>query len=206
MPTVWGGENGRKAPSGKARPVPAVRLPLYQQTLFPGYRMRRLLLPLLLIATAASAQPKQGINTMELDAAHATVTVTAGGDQGHFGTVAGALQFDPAKPDASTLAMSLDTGSISGDAVRKALDVDHFPEMRIASTNAAKSGTMTMLVAMRDVTRPVPFQVSFKPVSGTVLAMHAEGTLKSGAFHLSGDVPIVIDATFNKVQPTTPLP
>jgi hypothetical protein len=201
-----GRENGRKGLSGKARLYLPSGCRYNSRTPFSGYRMRRLLLPFLLIATAASAQPKQGTSTMELDAAHATVIVTTGGAQGHFGTVAGALQFDPAKPDASTLAMSLDAGSISGDAVRKALDVDHFPEMRIASISAAKSGTMTMLVAIRDVTRPVPFQVSFKPVSGTVLTMHAQATLKSGDFHLSGDVPIVIDATFNKVQPTTPLP
>jgi polyisoprenoid-binding protein YceI len=168
--------------------------------------MRRLLLPLLLIATAASAQPKQGTNTMELDAAHAAVTVAAGGAQGKFGTVAGALQFDPALPDASTLAMSLDAGSISDDGVRKALDTDAFPEVRIASTTPVKSGTMTMLVALHDVTRPVPFQVSFKSASRDVVTMHAQATLKGGAFHVKGDVPVVIDAVFNRVNPTTPLP
>jgi hypothetical protein len=38
------------------------------------------------------------------------------------------------------------------------------------------------------------------------MSLHAEGTLKTSAFHLSGDVPVVIDAPFNKVEPTKPLP
>jgi polyisoprenoid-binding protein YceI len=201
-----GRENGRKALSGKARPVPPVPLPLYQQGIIPGIRMRRLILPLLLIATAAYAQPKQGTSTLQLDSGHATVTVTAGGAQGRFETVAGALQFDPAKPDASTLALSFDAGSITDAAVRKALDAERFPELRIASTAAAKSGTMPMTVTVRDVTRSVIFQVSFKSVSRNVVTVHAQAALKSGDFHLGGDIPIVIDAAFDKVEPTTPLP
>jgi polyisoprenoid-binding protein YceI len=176
------------------------------KTPFFGYRMRRLVLPLLLIATAASAQPKQGTSTLQLDSDHATVTVTAGGALSRFKTVAGALQFDPAKPDASTLALSLDVGSIPDAAVRKALDADRFPELRIASTAAAKSGTMAMAVTIRDVTRSVLFQVSFKSVSRNVVALHAQATLKNGDFHLGGDIPVVIDASFDKVEPTTPLP
>lgn len=168
--------------------------------------MRRLLLPLLLIATAASAQPKQGTSTLEMDSGHTTVTVTAGGAQGRFQTVAGALQFDPAKPDASTLALSFDAGSISDAAVRKALDTEHFPELRIASTAIAKSGTMPMTVTLRDVTRSVIFQVSFKSTSRTVVTVHAQAILKSGEFHMAGDIPIVMDAAFDKVEPTTPLP
>ena len=168
--------------------------------------MRRLLLPLLLIATAASAQPKQGTSTLEMDSGHTTVTVTAGGAQGRFQTVAGALQFDPAKPDASTLALSFDAGSISDAAVRKALDTEHFPELRIASTAIAKSGTMPMTVTLRDVTRSVIFQVSFKSTSSTVVTVHAQAILKSGEFHMAGDIPIVMDAAFDKVEPTTPLP
>ena len=168
--------------------------------------MRRLLLPLLLIATAASAQPKPGTGTMEMDSNHTSVTVTAGGAQGRFQTVAGALQYDPAKPDASTLALAFDAASISDAMVRKVLDTDHFPELRIASTAPAKSGAMAMSVTVRDVTRPVVFQVSFKPLSKTVMAWHAQATLKGSAFHLSSDIPLVIDAAFNKVEPTTPLP
>lgn len=168
--------------------------------------MRRLLLPLLLIASAASAQPKAGTDTMEMDSSHAKVTVTSRGTQGRFETVAGALQYDPVRPDTSTLALSLDASSIGDATVRQALDTDHFPELRIASTAGIKAGMMPMIVTIRDVTRSVPFQISFKPLSSGVVALHAEGTLKSGAFHLGGDMPVVIDAAFKKVDPTKPLP
>jgi polyisoprenoid-binding protein YceI len=169
--------------------------------------MRRLLLPAVLIATAAAAQPNQGTSTMQLDSAHATVTVMAGGAQGHFETVAGALQYDPARPDASTVLLSLDAGSIQNAAVRGALDAAAYPELRIASTTPAKSGTMTMAVTIRDITRPVLFQVSFKPASRDVITLHAQAVLKSGDFHLTGGgMPVVIDAAFDKVVPTRPLP
>jgi polyisoprenoid-binding protein YceI len=172
--------------------------------------MRRLVLLALLIATAASAQPKPGTSTMELDSAHAMVTVTtgtAGGAKGRFETVAGALQYDPAKPDASTVLLSLDAGSIQNAALRTALDAERFPEMRIASTAVIKAGALPAAVTVRDITRPVIFQVSFKTVSKDVIALHAQAALKSADFHLpGGDITFVIDAPFDKVEPTKPLP
>jgi polyisoprenoid-binding protein YceI len=168
--------------------------------------MRRLLLIAVLIATAASAQPKQGISTMQLDSDHANVTAMIGGVQGRFETVAGALQYDPAKPDASTMALSLDVGSIRNDALRAAFDAAHYPELRIASNAVIKGGSLLTSVTIRDVTRPVLFKVSFKPVSKDVIALHAEATLKSSDFHLTADIPLVIDAPFDKVEPTRPLP
>jgi polyisoprenoid-binding protein YceI len=176
-------------------------------TLFFGHSMRRLALLVLLIATAASAQPKPGTSTMELDSAHAMVTVTAAGAKGRFETVAGALQYDPAKPDASTVLLSLDAGSIQNAALRAALDAERFPEMRIASTAVIKAGAMPVAVTVRDITRPVIFQISFKTTSKDVIALHAQALLKSADFHLpGGDIAFVIDAPFDKVQPTKPLP
>jgi polyisoprenoid-binding protein YceI len=171
--------------------------------------MRRLPLLALLIASGASAQPKQGISTMQLDSDHANVTAIIAGVQGRFETVAGALQYDPARPDSSTLLLSLDAGSIQNAAVRGAFDAAHYPELRIASTGAVKAGTMPTTVTIRDVTRPVIFQVSFKPVSKDVIALHAEAHIRTGDFHIGGkneDIPIVIDAPFNKVESARPLP
>ena len=171
--------------------------------------MRRLLLIAVLIATAASAQPKQGTSTMQLDSAHATVTVQVGGTQGRFETVAGALQYDPANPNASTLLLSLDAGSIQNAALRSAFEAERFPELRIASTASAKAGSLPVAVTIAEITRPVIFQVSFKPVSRDVVALHAQAVLKSGDFHLAGrngDIAEVFVAPFDMVEPTKPLP
>ena len=192
--------------AGNLCPLPEYR---YIRKTIPGYRMRRLLLLVLLMASGAAAQPKPGISTMQLDSDHAAVTAMIGGVQGRFETVAGALQYDSARPDSSTLLLSLDAGSIQNAAVRGGLDAAHYPELRIASTAAIKAGRMPVAVTIRDVTRPVVFQVSFKPLSRDSIALHAETRIRAGDFHIGGKndtIAIAIDAPFNKVEPTRPLP
>jgi polyisoprenoid-binding protein YceI len=177
--------------------------------------MRRLVIAasLVLIATGAVAQPKAGTSTMQLDTDHAVVTVTLGGAKGRFALVAGAMQYDPVKPEESTIALSLDTTSLDADAARTAFDSRNFPEMRIitmAPGKPASGGTaLPTNVTVREITRPVVLHVSFKSPSSQVIALHAEGTLKSGDYKLGGkggDIALVIDAPFIRVSPTTPLP
>jgi polyisoprenoid-binding protein YceI len=146
---------------------------------------------------------------MQLDSDHAKVIAAVGGAEGRFAIVAGALQYDPAKPDNSTLLLSLDASSIQDVAARGVFDAARYPEMRIVSTAAIKSGVLTAAVTIRDITRSMIFRVSFKTVSPDVIALHAEATIKSADFHLvgkGGDIPFVIDAPFDKVEPTRPLP
>jgi len=170
--------------------------------------MRRyaLLLPFALAVSGAAAQPRPGIQTLQMDPDHASVGVTLGGAKSRFTQAAGALQYDPASPEKSTIARSLDTSSIEASAARQPFDPDHFPELRIISTAAAKSGkdgveSLPVNVTIRDITRPVTFLVSFKN-GGPVIAMHAEGTVHGADFHMmgkTGDVVLVIDAPFVRV-------
>ena len=169
--------------------------------------MRRLALAALLsltitvlVAASATAQPKPGTVTMQLDSVSASVSVRIGGAESRFGAVAGALEYDPANPDASTLLLSFDAGSIADAAMRKALDADAYPELRLASTAIARRGALPAALTMRDMTRPVIFQVRLQNLSRDVIRLHAEGTATGAAFGIKGgDVVFVIDAPFNIV-------
>ena len=172
--------------------------------------MRRLILAAsLALIAGASAQPRPGIATMQMDSDRSTVTATMGTANAQFGIVAGALQYNPAKPEESTIALSLDTTSVVEKPARDAFDAEHFPELRISSAAVAKKGgdgreALPTSVTVRDITKPVIFQVSFKSVANGVIAMHAEGVLRSADFKLigkGGDVELVIDAPFNRMGP-----
>ena len=80
----------------------------------------------------------------------------------------------------------------------------------MAPGKPASGGTaLPTNVTVREITRPVVLHVSFKSPSSQVIALHAEGTLKSGDYKLGGkggDIALVIDAPFIRVSPTTPLP
>jgi polyisoprenoid-binding protein YceI len=93
--------------------------------------------------------------------------------RGHFKNVHGTLEFDPSRPEASTVEAVLDARELwSGEPDRDAhlrgadfLDVEHFPEIRFRSTavrvlgasEAAVSGDLTI----RGVTRPVTLDVRY---------------------------------------------
>ncbi len=186
--------------------------------------MRRFViaLGLVLLATAAAAQtpagkpethPAKTTTTMQMDSDHANVTVRDGGVQSRFAVAAGALEYDPARPDRSTLAMSLDAGSLTDAATAQLFDAQHFPEMRIASTASGKNNgdteTLATDVTIRDVTRPVVFHLRLQNVSAGVINLHAEATIRGADFHVpgkGGDIVLVIDAPFDAVQPTRALP
>ncbi len=166
--------------------------------------MRRFALAatLVLIAAGAAAQPRLGTSTWQLNTEQASITVA----KAKFHLVAGALQWDDAKPEQSTIALSLDTTSLGDDGLKTQFDAAHFPEMRLISTAPGKkSGDKESLptdVTIKDITKQVMLQVSFKTVSRTEIVMHAEGTIRGGDFKMKGgDMPLVIDTPFERVGP-----
>jgi polyisoprenoid-binding protein YceI len=173
--------------------------------------MRRFILaiPLVLIVAGAAAQAPPATQTLQMDSDRATVTATMSSANARFGIVAGALEYNSAKPEESTIALSFDSGSILEKPARDAFDADHFPEVRISSSAKAKTGrdggeSLPTNVTIRDITRPVIFQVTFQKVGTNVIAMHAEGTVRSADFKMSGkggNIGLVIDAPFNRVGP-----
>jgi polyisoprenoid-binding protein YceI len=170
--------------------------------------MRRpvLFLSLALAASGAAAQPLPGTQTLQMDSGRADIGFTLDGARTRFAETAGAMEYDPAHPLKSTIALSLDTASIEAEASRKLFDPDRFPEMRIISTADGKGGksgmeALPVNVTIRDITRPILLQVRFKP-AGAIVTLHAEGMVKAADFRLgkSGDVPLVIDAPFVRVD------
>jgi polyisoprenoid-binding protein YceI len=164
-----------------------------------------LLVPFVVATSGAAAQPDPGTLTLQMDQNHSSLDVTVAGAKSRFTQAAGALQYDPARPDKNTIALSLDTSSIEAAPARQSFDSDHFPEMRIASTSAAKPGkdgveNLPVNVTIRDITRSAIFHVSLKNGSGQTVEMHAEGTLQSADFHMKpGDIVLVLDGIFRRV-------
>jgi polyisoprenoid-binding protein YceI len=176
--------------------------------------MRRFVLAvsIALATTGAVAQTKP-TSTMQLDSDHADVAVMMSGAKHPFAVAAGALEYDPARPERSTIALSLDTTSLADQSARGAFDAEHFPELRIASTGIGKKSgsgeTLATDVTIRDITRPVVFQIVLQTVSAKLVHLHAEAKIHSADFHLPGkssDITIAIDAPFNAVQTTRALP
>jgi polyisoprenoid-binding protein YceI len=170
--------------------------------------MRRFVLAAALVLIAADAAAQPGTVTMQMDSDRSTVTATMGSANARFGIVAGALQYNPAKPEESTIALSLDSSSILEKPARDAFDAEHFPEVRVSSSAVARKGgggeALPTTVTIRDITRPVIFQISFHQVGTNVIAMHAEATIRSADFKMSGkvgNIDLVIDAPFNRVGP-----
>jgi len=158
--------------------------------------MRRLVLAtsLALIAAGAAAQPANQVWQLNSDAANITA------NKSKFGLTAGALEWNSAKPEATTFALSLDTTSLGDDGLKAQLDAGHNPEMRIITTTPGrKSGDKINLpaaVTVKDVTKPVTLEVSYKN-SGRQIDMHAEGTIRGSDFKMKGgDIALVMDAPF----------
>jgi polyisoprenoid-binding protein YceI len=164
--------------------------------------MRRFALAacLVLIAAGAAAQPKPGTSTWQLNTEQASITAA----KAKFRLVAGALQWNDAAPEQSTIALSLDTTSLGDDALKSQFDAAHFPEMRLISTAPGKKSgdkeSLPTAVTIKDITRPVVLQLSFRNVSRTEIVVHAEGTLRGGDFKMKGgDIPLVIDTPFERM-------
>jgi polyisoprenoid-binding protein YceI len=169
-----------------------------------GNFMRRfaLAVSLVLIAAGAAAQPKPGTTTWQLNTEQASITAA----KTKFRLVAGALQWNDASPEQSTVALSLDTTSLGDDGLKTQFDAAHFPEMRLISTAPGKKSgdkeSLPSAVTIKDITKPVTLQLSFKTVSRSEIDLHAEGTIRGGDFKMKGgDMALVIDAPFVRVGP-----
>jgi polyisoprenoid-binding protein YceI len=93
--------------------------------------------------------------------------------RGHFKNVHGSLEFDPSRPEASTVTATIDAkGLWSGEPDRDAhlrsadfLDVERFPQITFASTGVRLVSPTEALVAgdltIRGVTKPVVMEVHY---------------------------------------------
>jgi polyisoprenoid-binding protein YceI len=159
--------------------------------------MRRLVLAATLVLIAAGAHAQQGVSVWELQSDGANVTA----NKSKFAMTAGALEWNPAKPEQSTFALSLDTTTLGDDAIKTQLDAAHFPELRImtAAPGRASGGKISLptTVTVGNIIKPVTLQVSYKSDGPRQLSIHAEGTLRASDFKLKGgDLALVIDAPF----------
>jgi polyisoprenoid-binding protein YceI len=106
-------------------------------------------------------------STAEFTVRHLMITNV----RGRFGKVAGTIDYDPAKPEASSITASIDTTSIDTredkrDAHLKSadfFDVEKFPTIEFKSKKVAKSGdgfTATGDLTMHGVTKEVTLEVN----------------------------------------------
>jgi polyisoprenoid-binding protein YceI len=106
-------------------------------------------------------------STAEFTVRHLMITNV----RGRFGKVAGTIDYDPAKPEASSITASIDTTSIDTredkrDAHLKSadfFDVEKYPTLEFKSKKVAKSGdgfTATGDLTMHGVTKEVTLEVN----------------------------------------------
>lgn len=175
--------------------------------------MKRLFLPLLLsLAFAGSATAAQ----YNIDANHTQVTFT----YSHFGYsnltgrfvgVTGQFDFDPAKPENSSIKVELPMSTLSTGVPKldahlsnaDFFDIEKFPTAGFASTKVTVLGGGKLSVAgdltLHGVTRPVVFavkvnQTSIHPMRKTPAAgFDATAVIKRSEFGVSRMVPAVPD-------------
>jgi polyisoprenoid-binding protein YceI len=116
--------------------------------------------------------------TFAIDPAHTDVLFSAKhmmvtNVRGTFTDVSGSIEIDETEPtaskaDISVMAASVDTGFAARDTHLRSNDffaVETFPEIRVVSTSIRPKGgndfAVTADVTIRDVTRPVDFDVEF---------------------------------------------
>jgi polyisoprenoid-binding protein YceI len=174
-------------------------------------------------ALAAGMAPK---GTYKLDEQHTQVLFAIKHEgistfYGRLGKVSGTVDFDQARPDNSTLNVSVDTTTIDthvpelDSSVPKDLfQADKFPTATFVSTGVAKTGdttgTVTGNLTIAGVTKPVTLKVTFnggrgsgEPLQPYRLGFDATATLKRSDFGLnrviwdgfvSDDVTLMIEA------------
>jgi polyisoprenoid-binding protein YceI len=159
--------------------------------------MRRLAFAASFVLFAAGVQAQPGVSVWELQSGGATITA----NKSKFAMTAGALEWNAAKPEQSTFALSLDTTTLGDEALKTELDAAHFPELRIITAGPGRvSGGKTSLpttVTIGTILKPVTFEVSYKSDGPRQLSLHAEAALRASDFKLKGgDIALVIDAPF----------
>ncbi len=164
--------------------------------------MRRLVLAACFALIAGSAFAQSGTSTWQMNMAQSTITAS----KSPIKEVAGVMEWNPLKPEQSTLAFSIDTTSIAADDLKTVLDAAHDPELRIVTTGPGKiSGGNIALPAeltIGQITKAVTLTVSYKPNLPRQIAFHGEVTIRHNDFKLKGsDIPLVIDGPFERVLP-----
>ncbi|HEY1253082.1 MAG TPA: YceI family protein [Thermoanaerobaculia bacterium] len=201
---------------------------------------RRLRIALLVTGTActlwaASAVPAFAADTYAIDKNHSDVSFTirhfASKVRGRFADFSGAIQVDPAKPEASSVAFTIKTASIdtnNADRDNHLRTADFFdaaknPEItfkssKMVSTGKDKydvTGTLTMRGVSKEITIPVAYLGTVKDPGGNERASFELATklnrkdyginwnkaLDSGGFMLSDDVDVTISLETVKKKP-----
>jgi len=140
--------------------------------------LRRLGTPGLLVLVLGAAAPLFASDTYAIDKNHSSVEFRirhfASKVSGRFGDFEGAIQADPAKPDASSVtftikAASIDTGNENRDKDLKSanfFEADKFPEISFKSTSIKPAGRkdvydVTGEFTMHGVTKTITVPVEF---------------------------------------------
>ncbi|HEY2797037.1 MAG TPA: YceI family protein [Thermoanaerobaculia bacterium] len=202
--------------------------------------LRRLRIALLALAaafilSAASAAPVFAADTYTIDKNHSDVSFTirhfASKVRGRFTDFSGAIQADPSKPEGSSVAFSIKTGSIdtnNADRDNHLRSPDFFdaaknPEITFKSSKMVPkgkdqydvTGTLTMRGISKEVTIPVVYLGSAKDPGGNDRASFELSTklnrkdyginwnkaLDGGGFMLSDDVDVTISLETVKKKP-----
>jgi polyisoprenoid-binding protein YceI len=196
---------------------------------------RRLALGILFLASAAALR---AADTYTIDKAHSDVSFTirhfASKVHGRFADFEGAIQADPARPEASSVvftikATSIDTNNSNRDNDLRSenfFDVAKFPEITFKSSKFASTGkdtyavtgTFTMHGVSKEVTLPVTYLGSMKDPRGNERASFELNTklnrkdfginwnrsLDNGSLMLSDDVDVTVDLETIKKAPDAP--
>ena len=200
--------------------------------------LRRLGIPGLLLLVLGAAAPLSAADTYTIDKGHSSVEFRirhfASKVSGRFGDFEGAIQADPAKPDASSVSFTIKTASIDtnnghrDDDLKSPnfFDAAKFPEITFKSSKMASTGkdqyavtgTLTMHGVSKEVTLPVTYLGSAKDPRGNERASFElntklnrkdwgidwNKTLDSGSLMLSDDVDVTIDLETIKKAPEAP--
>jgi polyisoprenoid-binding protein YceI len=196
---------------------------------------RRLALGILFLASAAALR---AADTYTIDKSHSDVSFTirhfASKVHGRFADFEGAIQADPARPEASSVvftikATSIDTNNSNRDNDLRSdnfFDVAKFPEITFKSSKFvstgkdtyAVTGTFTMHGVSKEVTLPVTYLGSMKDPRGNERASFELNTklnrkdfginwnksLDNGSLMLSDDVDVTVDLETIKKAPDAP--
>ena len=168
--------------------------------------LRRLGTPSLLLLVVGAAAPLSAADTYAIDKGHSSVEFRirhfASKVSGRFGDFEGAIQADPAKPDASSVTFTIKTASIDtnnghrDDDLKSPnfFDAAKFPEISFKSSKMtstgkdqyAVTGTLTMHGVSKEVTLPVNFMGYAKDPWGNQRAgFETETTLNRKDFGLN---------------------
>jgi len=190
----------------------------------------------LLVLVAAA--PLFAADTYTIDKGHSSVEFRirhfASRVNGRFGDFEGAIQADPAKPDASSVTFTIKTASIDTNNAHRDddlkspnfFDAAKFPEITFQSSKMtstgkdqyAVTGTLTMHGISKEVTLPVTYLGTAKDQRGNEHAgfelntklnrkdfgIDWNKTLDSGGLMLSDDVDVTIDLETIKKAPEAP--